>query len=144
MRDSLEFIDRTLAALEGGYPVPAPVAREWIQALRAIRVDPKARLDDVLGIRPGRGQSTLAGLSRLQKRAHLFHSHYRTYLAGASEHAASLDLEDNLRLLHEDRNNPKVPGHYRILYDELAALGVKIPRHRTICNEIAYFAANRF
>lgn len=132
MSPEVEFIRRSLVAFQGGGPLPPDIARRWETGLRAILKDPATRLDDALGIRPGRGQPSIAEQYKLQLRDDWVRNLYAAHHRNKKKHPASMDIADNLDLLRANRDDPRIDDCYKELFDRLSAAGINSPSQRVI------------
>lgn len=128
----VEFIRRTLAALQGGRPLPPDIAPRWDCALQAVLNDPATRLDNALGIRPGRGQPSIAEQYKLQLRDEWVRNLYTAHHGNKKKYPASMDIADNLNLLRANHDDPLIDDCYRDLFDKLSKAGIDLPSQRAV------------
>ena len=131
MSHAVEFVQRFLAALQGGRPLPPDSAFQLERALRALLTDPDSRLDESLGLRR-RGQSSIAEQYKLQLRDEWVRNFYAKHHRQQSRNSASMDIADNLDLLRQNRNAPLIDACYKELFDRLSAAGIDPPSQRAV------------
>jgi hypothetical protein len=136
MQSGADFIDRTLAALEGGYPLADDDRNRLLFAFTEYRTDPNAQLDKLLGLRPGRGQCSIASSYLNQNCARLIQSFYDTYYEGSTPTAAAKDIDFNFDELARNRADPAVGQHHKELYDAVVAAKGKVLKWRAIYNAL--------
>ena len=132
MQSGADLIDRSIVAIEGGYRLPEDVRRRLLFAFTEYRTNPGANLDKLLGLKPGRGQCSIAKRYRLQERGRLIVAHYREYHDDKKPYPASFDIADNLALLTFHENDANIDGSYKALFAELARLDIPIPKQRAV------------
>ena len=132
MSPEVAFIRRSIAAFQGGGPLPPDIARRWESGLRAILTDPATRLDDALGIRPGRGQQSIAEQYKLQLRDEWVRNCYTVHHENKKKYPASMDIADNLDLLRANRDDRLIDDYYRDLFDKLSKAGIDLPSQRAV------------
>ena len=136
MQPDGDFIDRTIAALEGDPGVPEDIRKRLLGALLEYRDTPSANLEKLLGIKPGRGQSPIAISYRDQHCARLYRKFYKAHYNGVAPTTAAKDIAFNLAELAENNDDPYVDRRYKKLYREVVAAKGKVPKWRTIYNAL--------
>ena len=127
----VEFLRRTLVAVQGGRPLPPDIGRRWERGILAVLNDPKAQLDDEVGIRLGSGTS-IAEQYKLQLRDDWVRNLYATHYRHKKKHPASFDIADNLDLLRTNPDDPRIDDCYKELFDRLSAAGIDPPSQGVI------------
>jgi hypothetical protein len=130
MPGQAQNVDRFLAAREGGAVVPDDVMNWLENGLRTFRYDPAIGLEKALGL-CGANRN-----SRILERQGILQKHVSEFEAGKSSNAASQDIADNLQLLAQDYDDPNIAPQYRLLFDKLSALGLRMPKYDTIYAEV--------
>jgi hypothetical protein len=136
MQSGADFIDRTIAALEGDYRLPDESRNRLLFAFTEYRANPGAQLDKLLGLQPGRGQCSIATSYRDQRCTQLYRDFYKVNYKDVKPTAAAKDIAFNLAELAENYDDPDVEQHYKDLYDEVMAVKGKVPKWRTIYNTL--------
>lgn len=131
MDQPVEFLRRTLVALQGDRPLPLDIRRRWERGILAVLHDPKAQLDDEVGICLGSGTS-IAEQYKLHLRDDWVRNFYAKHHRQQSRNSASMDIADNLDLLSENRNAPLIDACYKELFDRLSAAGIDLPSQGVI------------
>ena len=129
MSSELEFIVRSLAALEGGSKLPDDVARVWIRGLRAYRDKPSISMEDAFGLRGPTGKRRVWSEFAQQERARFIQIVFaRTYSKiGISKRRAAELIARDLDAI-QSGSTVAFPRELVELYDALARLPVKLPR----------------
>lgn len=131
MPNNAHNIGRFLAAHEGGSGVYPRGVMDWLaKGLRKFQIDPATGLEKALGL------CSVNRRSQILERGNALRAHCEVYEAKKSRYAAAMDMADNLQLLARDHNDTNIPPQYRLLFDKLSALGLRMPKHDTIYTEI--------
>lgn len=136
MQPDGDFIDRTIAALEGDPGVPEDIRKRLLGALLEYRDTPSANLEKLLGIKPGRGQSPIAIGYRDQHCGRLYRRFCKAHYNGVAPTTAAKDIDFNFDELAKNRDDPHVAKVYKELYDEVIAVKGKVPKWRAIYNAL--------
>jgi hypothetical protein len=124
MQDLIQNVDRFLAAHESGAgKYPADVMDFLASRLTEFKRCPEMGLDDAFGIQiPERNE-------RMQLRDRYLREHFLEFespLAKSCQRAAR-DIEENFIWWRKDRDDPNIPPQYRLLFDRVWRLQVRLP-----------------
>jgi len=136
MQSGADFIDRTIAALEGGPALPEDIAGRLLNACLEYRDKPGASLDKLLGLKPGRGQRSIASCYRDQHCARKFREFYKAHYEGVKPTPAAQTIDCNFNDLAKNRDDPDVDQYHKELYDEIMSVKGKVPKSRMILHAL--------
>ena len=124
-------VDRFLAAHESGSGVYPTDVMDWLASgLREYQKFPVGGLDKAFGL------SSVNRCQRIEERGRVLRAHCDAYEVGKSPHAAATDIEINLHVRAANQEAQKVATQYRILFEQIAALGLRMPKYDTIYAEV--------